>query len=105
MCMKKLFFINKTQQLIIIFTFINLPNYHFIVEVCKQHKNEKIRVCYYFKQGNKKISVTHNLDSILPNFFLRKTNIFFPFFAIKLGCSIAKGLFSYVTNIQKFSMF
>jgi hypothetical protein len=38
-------------------------------------------------------------ESILPNFFLRKAKIF-PFFAIKLGCSIEKGLFSYVTNTQ-----
>ena len=43
--------------------------------------------------------VTHPLESILPNFFLRK-RIIFPFFGTTLGhCSVHKS-FSYATNSQ-----
>jgi hypothetical protein len=48
----------------------------------------------------KKETLAIDRESILPNFFYSQNKDFFQFFAIKLGCFIAKGLLSYVTNTQ-----
>jgi hypothetical protein len=42
------------------------------------------------------------LESILPNFFLRKMKIVFRFFAIKLAHFKLQTIFSYFTNTQAY---
>ncbi len=46
------------------------------------------------------VSNKNNQESILPNFLLRKTKIFFRFFAIKLGHFQAQTIFSHAINTQ-----
>jgi hypothetical protein len=54
------------------------------------------------KNERKFVKLTNEVpESVLPNVFLRKTNIFFLFFfAIKLDCFIVNVLFSYASNTQ-----